>query len=102
VTPPLNSEDSIKALAEPRSADLEAWLRVSLHFIPGSEPKHARGARDQRSGDRTDVANFGIVKSRYVSLYRDLRHLRNQAAHEIDFLSVKPVGRELPGFGSQT
>jgi len=42
-----------------------------------------------RQQELTQVARTleenGVLKSRFVSLYRDLRHLRNQAAHEINF-----------------
>ena len=84
---PVESAEVLRAETEPRSAVLEAWLGVesALRALAESKGMHVALAHQELTQVAHTLESSGVLKPRFVSLYRDLRHLRNQAAHEINF-----------------
>jgi len=79
--------EPLKLAAEPRKAVLEAFLGVesALQALARSKGMYAELAQHELYEVARLLEQRGSLESRQVSLYRDLRHLRNQAAHELDF-----------------
>lgn len=89
---PVGSTEVLRAETEPRSAVLEGWLGVESALTALAQSKGMQVAQQDLILVAGTLEANGVLKPRFVSLYRDLRHLRNQAAHEINFTpSVESV-----------
>jgi hypothetical protein len=75
------------ATNNPRAAILEAWLRVEssahrLSYYSGSTPPST--SRNTTNILRS-LGKTGLLSSDDIALFNDLRGLRNQAVHDVDF-----------------
>ena len=76
-----------RAASDPRSAILNAWLNVESEAMMVATKKGLiteLEARNPGSVVRA-ILRADILPQRYALLLNELRYLRNQAAHELDF-----------------
>ena len=87
-TPPVKPEPGLlnRASEDPRSVILYAWLRVQA-VVEDVVAKHATPEDRMARGSITLRVLHRLLreKSEYIDIYNDLRMLRSQAVHEIDF-----------------
>lgn len=74
-------------LSDPRSAVLDAWLRVEYAAQNLAEKVASLSRKSLRNPRITirAIAKAGAIDGYHISILDELRYLRNQAAHEVDF-----------------
>lgn len=83
--------------AEPRAAILQAWVEVedALNHLAYAQAPDADALPRNSYAAMRQLARSGVVGPEYIALINDLRTLRNQAVHELEF---KPSTESVLGY----
>lgn len=83
--------------AEPRAAILQAWVEVedALNHLAYAKAPNAHALPGSTYAAIRQLANSGVIGPEYIALLNDLRTLRNQAVHELEF---KPSTESVLGY----
>jgi hypothetical protein len=89
VEPPVSASARSAAVADPRGAILGAWLEVekAVFDLCDARGLHVQSSRPTKGvlPAMREIQRAQVLDSSYVSLFHDLRSLRNEAAHNLDF-----------------
>lgn len=82
---------------EPRAAILQAWVEVedALNHLASAKAPHANALPGSTYAAIRQLAHEGVIGPEYIALLNDLRTLRNQAVHELEF---KPSAESVLGY----
>ena len=82
---------------EPRSAILQAWVEVedALNRLAYAKAPDAQALPGSTYAALRQLARSGVIGPEYIALLNDLRTLRNQAVHELEF---KPSAESVLGY----
>ena len=73
--------------AEPRAAILQAWVEVedALNHLAYAKAPNAQALPGSTYAAIRQLAHGGVIGPEHIALLNDLRTLRNQAVHELEF-----------------
>ena len=83
-----NEPSALRAIAEPRAVVLEAWLKVEKAMDQLAQKNGVYNALAEPGSTyaANNLAKAGVLEPWALNIFRDLRRLRNQAAHDASFL----------------
>jgi hypothetical protein len=94
---PLALPKGVAHSAEPRATILQAWVEVedALNHLAYAKAPDAQALPGSTYAAIRQLANSGVIGPEYIALLNDLRSLRNQAVHELEF---KPSSESVLGY----
>lgn len=88
---PISSEEATRASSNPRGAIIASWVEVESALKYVVEKKNLISSKYERprslppASAIREVQRAELVDPRYISLFQELRVMRNAAAHSVDF-----------------
>lgn len=85
--PPQVPPQAVASGAEPRAVILQAWVEVedALTHLAYARAPNAQALPGSTYAALRQLAHSGVLGPEYIALLNDLRTLRNQAVHELEF-----------------
>jgi uncharacterized protein YutE (UPF0331/DUF86 family) len=82
---------------DPRAVILQAWVEVedALTHLAYAKAPNAQALPGSTYAALRQLAHSGVIGPEYIALLNDLRTLRNQAVHELEF---KPSAESVLGY----
>lgn len=83
--------------SEPRATILQAWVEVedALNHLASALAPSAQALPGSTYAAIRQLSRSGVIGPEYIALLNDLRTLRNQAVHELEF---KPSAESVSGY----
>lgn len=83
--------------SEPRATILQAWVEVedALNHLASALAPSAQALPGSTYAAIRQLSRSGVIGPEYIALLNDLRSLRNQAVHELEF---KPSAESVQGY----